>query len=146
MSPLDDHDGWAIWQHVDAEDLVLVFQVHGAVQNAVMLTHPSIFAFSDSLVDEIGDNLLAFRVIWQENSSAQPAGSTPIVRLDPTTPLPCSIMAIDGGVCGRPAVVAYARPLPPAGPWAVPGLWELQPVCPACALAAAAVHTDGGTS
>lgn len=138
MNTIDDHDGWAIWQHIDAEDLVLVFQVHGAVQNAVMLTHPSIFAFSDSLVDEIGDNLHAFRVIWSEHSLAPARASIPIVRLHPSTTLPCSIMTPGGGTCGRPAVVAYARPLPPTGPWAVPGLWELQPVCAACAQAAAA--------
>ena len=55
-----------------------------------------------------------------------------IVRLDPSTPLPCSIMAPDGGTCGQPATVAYARLLPPTGMWATPGLWELQPVCAEC--------------
>lgn len=67
-----------------------------------------------------------------------------IVRLDPSTPLPCSIMAPDGGTCGKPATVAYSRLLPPAGRWATPGLWELQPVCQECAAAAAAAtaHED----
>ena len=67
-----------------------------------------------------------------------------IVRLDPSTPLPCSIMAPDGGTCGQPATVAYARLLPPTGQWATPGLWELQPVCQDCAAAAAAASPQEG--
>jgi hypothetical protein len=72
--------------------------------------------------------------------------NTSIVRLDPSTPLPCSIQAPDGGICGRPATAAYARQLAPSSAWAVPGLWELQPVCRDCAAAAAAAIPQEGAT
>jgi hypothetical protein len=61
------HDGWALWQHIDSEDVILVFQVHGVVENAVLLTHPSIFHFDAELADTVDETPRgAFIVLWQE--------------------------------------------------------------------------------
>ena len=73
-----------------------------------------------------------------------PIRDTYLLRLDASTPLPCSIMTPDGGVCGKPATGAYARPLPPHLPFLIPGLWELQPVCRDCAIEAAQMHLQHG--
>ena len=69
-----------------------------------------------------------------------PIRDTHLVRLDPSTPLPCSILQPDGSTCGKPATGAYARPLPPRLPFLIAGLWELQPICRECAIEAAQVH------
>ncbi len=59
-------------------------------------------------------------------------------------PLPCAIRT-DDGLCGKPATVAHAWLLHQAADrsltrYYTPGLWQLQPVCESCALAAAKVY------
>lgn len=51
-------------------------------------------------------------------------------------PLPCCVWR-PGGVCGRPAYVAYAWEAEQQARWPLPGLWTVQPVCAECAVAAA---------
>jgi hypothetical protein len=58
-------------------------------------------------------------------------------------PLPCCLWA-EGGVCGKPAYVAYAWEAEPQLRWPLPGLWTLQPVCAECAAAAAKQYTKVG--
>ena len=60
-----------------------------------------------------------------------------IVKLDESTPLPCSIYnPITDGLCGKPATVAYAyqAQVTPGGQWL------LQPICRDCALKVSAVY------
>lgn len=64
------------------------------------------------------------------------------VRLDTTTPLPCSIRNFDNpsGICGKPALVAHVRPYDDHGEWLTPGRWIAQPMCRECAKATAKVY------
>jgi hypothetical protein len=76
----------------------------------------------------------------------QATGQTVIVGLRPPG-LPCAIRAnTPSGTCGKPSTRAYAWPQEPAGMWATPGLWTLQPVCAECAKAAAKVYDEPATS
>lgn len=59
--------------------------------------------------------------------------------------LPCAILR-DGGLCGRPATVAYAWPLaaaPALDIWPhLAGCWALRPVCSGCVQQMIAIYAD----
>lgn len=63
---MNTHDGWALWRHHDEGDLLLVFQVHGAVENAIKLTHPSIMQWSEELADQADADRQNYDVLWEE--------------------------------------------------------------------------------
>ena len=62
---------------------------------------------------------------------------TKIIKLDPSTPLPCSIRK-GNGICKRPATVAYAYPS--QHDLFTSGTWIVQPICPRCVKAHGAVY------
>jgi hypothetical protein len=66
---------------------------------------------------------------------------TVIIKLDPTTTLPCSIRQGDG-ICGKAATAAYAYPVEASPPIVPAGQWIIQPVCEECAAKAAEVYHD----
>lgn len=63
-----------------------------------------------------------------------------IIKLDASTPLPCSIYHPTRGICGKPAYAAYAYEVAPSPPIVPAGQWVIQPVCAECAGKAAAVY------
>jgi uncharacterized membrane protein YadS len=66
---------------------------------------------------------------------------TALIKLDPTTTLPCSIRQGDG-ICGKAATAAYAYQVEASPPIVQPGMWMIQPVCRDCAAKAAAVYAN----
>lgn len=64
-----------------------------------------------------------------------------VIKLDPQTPLPCSIYHPERGICGQPALGAYAYEVEPSSPIVPPGQWIIQPVCSECAEKAARVYS-----
>jgi hypothetical protein len=63
---MNTHDGWAIWRHRAGGELLLVFQVHGAVENAITLTHPSIMHWSEEVADQADADRNDYVVLWEE--------------------------------------------------------------------------------
>ena len=65
-----------------------------------------------------------------------------IIKLDQSTPLPCSIYHPTRGICGNDAYAAYAYAVQPSLPIVPDGQWIIQPVCAECAAKAAAVYGE----
>jgi len=65
-----------------------------------------------------------------------------VIKLDLSTPLPCSVYHHERGICGLPAFAAYAYSVQSSPPIVHDGQWIIQPICDECARKAAAVYAE----